>query len=300
MQTSLQDHQWHIAGPGAIGLLIHSFLYKANPDLPPILVNRSLQGTFTTYNLTNCDQKIETLPVQWFEKQHHISHLIVTTKSHQVIDCIKALSSYLQPDATILLLHNGLGVQQQAIDTWPDFHFYLGTTTEGAWKQADNIVVHAGTGDTRLGNFTNKQPQWWLQSELRDIGFMWQDNILAQLHLKVAINAAINPLTILFECQNGQLLASPDRLSLMRALCEETYLVLTAEGYPITDLVSKVTQIAERTSANYSSSYQDWANQRKTELFSMNGYIQTLGKKHNIKTPTHDKVMAEVAKKAIL
>lgn len=291
---------WHIAGPGAIGLLLHSKLQQATEShLFPIMIHRSHQPAYDNYQVIDQDST-SLYPIHWFNQEQVIHNLIITTKSYQVLDCITQLIPFLATEANIVLLHNGLGIQQTAVKRWPTFNFFAGSTTEGAWKSEENKVIYAGQGETLIGSMTSNECLWWEKSSLSKAGVHWQENIMTQLHTKVAINAAINPLTILFECQNGDLLTSENRFSLMKTLCQETQTVLTKEGYPIDTLVDIVTQVAQRTGANFSSSYQDWQHNRQTELSSMNGYIQSLAKKHKINTPVHDKVMEEVSLKALI
>ncbi len=314
MTQTTYEH-WYIAGPGAIGLLLYQQLQaiSEHSTTQPIMIHRSLTQGFSFFEFINIASQSQKINVQWFDhhtcseiqpcskhSQHHgIKQLIVTTKSYQVLDCIRQLTPYLAEGCQIVLLHNGLGIQQQAIDTWPEYRFFLGSTTEGAWKESATKVIHAGKGETQIGHIEDTQPNWWQSSLLEKSGIHWQPDILKQLHLKVAINAAINPLTILFECNNGRLL-NKEYKTLVSDLCNESQRVLAAHGQSIDQLLEKVLRVAELTGRNFSSSYQDWTNNRQTELSSMNGYIQTLARLYQISTPTHDKVMEDVAKKALI
>lgn len=292
---------WYIAGPGAIGLLIHSQLMDAYDQTQPtpIMIQRSHKPDYDHYQVITQGTP-KTYPVHWFDQSQRIHNLIVTTKSYQVLDCLTQLTPFLADNANILLLHNGLGIQQQAAARWPAYHFYAGSTTEGAWKSDVNKVVHAGNGQTLIGSMGEANCPWWKDSVLSHAGFSWQKDILTQLHTKVAINAAINPLTVLFECQNEALIHDNKRIALLKDLCQETEIVLNSEGFFFDNLTNTVIDVAKKTGANYSSSYQDWKHNRQTELSSMNGYIQSLARKHNINTPIHDKVMAEVSLKALI
>ncbi|GAA3931448.1 2-dehydropantoate 2-reductase [Litoribacillus peritrichatus] len=295
------NQQWHIAGPGAIGLLYHykvSELSNFCHSQTPYLINRSLNNSFEKYTFINLQQEAQQIPAKWFKGQHIIHKLVVTTKSHQVIQCLESLTPYLANHCQIILLHNGLGVQQQVTARWPEFDVFFGSSTEGVWKSSDNTVHHAGNGITTFGREHPQKPEWWGEEISKLPNSQWSPDILSQLHNKVAVNASINPLTILFECKNGELLSNEDRLQLLDQLSEESRLVLKSEGYDIPSMKYIVRDIARKTGQNYSSSYQDWKHKRTTELSNMNGYIMNLAKKHGLSTPTHDKVMNDVATKA--
>ena len=294
---------WHIAGPGSIGLLFYYSLHSLSRDSQqsPYMIHRSLTRQFPTFSVETLDHTIEQCPIQWFEGQHKIQRLIITTKSYQVSQCLNQLAPFLEDNCLVVLLHNGLGIQQEMEAAWPNLNFLFATTTEGAWKRSATELIHAGKGDTYIGPSEptpSLPPHWWPKCSLEQIGVQWQPEILTQLHRKVAINAAINPLTILFECQNGALITHPDRLELLKQLCQETEEVYKEVRIPYQGITESVINVAELTGKNFSSSYQDWKNERQTELAHMNGYIQALAKKHGLKTPTHDTVMSKLSKKA--
>jgi len=298
-----ESFSWHIAGPGSIGLLFYYSLLSITRDSqqPPYMIHRSMTGQFETFTVETLDQITRECPIHWFEGQHKIQRLIITTKSHQVNECLDQLAPYLEDNCLVVLLHNGLGIQQDMEEKWPQYNFLFATTTEGAWKRSPTALVHAGKGETYVGSSdqtASLPPDWWTQSALPKIEVKWQPDILSQLHRKVAINAAINPLTILFECQNGDLITHTDRLELLKQLCQETEMVFKEARIPHQEITESVIQVAELTGKNFSSSYQDWKNDRQTELAHMNGYIQALAKKHGLKTPTHDTVMSKLSKKA--
>lgn len=294
-------HAWYIAGAGAIGLLFYNKLtQQANSEQQPRLIHRKFDQPYSHITITDINGKLHKQSVLWANSTSKIKKLIIATKSHQVIDCIEQLERLLSNDCDIVLLHNGLGPQQEAELRWPTFNFYFATTTEGAWKPSTNELIQAGLGVTQIGQSPRSEIDRTKIYELEQAGFQWHPNILEQLHLKVAINAAINPLTVLFECQNGKLTTDPSIRPLLEALCLETEHVFKAESIEHTSLIDLALNVAHKTGANYSSSYQDWKHQRKTELSHMNGYIQQLAKKHGLSTPTHDRVMADIFQKAII
>lgn len=266
----------------------------------PLLINRNLNLGFSKYRVRDLSGFEKSVTSDWFVGQHKINKLIISTKSYQVIGCIQALTPYLTPNCSIILLHNGLGIQQEAEIHWPHFQFYFASSTEGVWKESSDKIIHAGLGATVIGQQNLQAPDWWSQEFATLRGFQWDQNILNRLHLKVAINSAINPLTILYECQNGSLIDQGSKQAMLSALCKESNSVLSTAGYPISNLEEIVIDVALKTGANFSSSYQDWKSNRKTEINNMNGYIQALAKRYGLPTPTHDTVMSSLLNKATI
>jgi len=105
----------------------------------------------------------------------------------------------------------------------------------------------------------------------------------AQLE-KLAINAVINPLTVLFNCKNGELLENFYIVQNMRLILWEVSQVLCAlpelAALPGRDvrlsperLYDLVIRVARLTAGNYSSMFQDVRNGKQTEIDYINGYV---------------------------
>jgi len=105
----------------------------------------------------------------------------------------------------------------------------------------------------------------------------------AQLE-KLAINAVINPLTVLFDCKNGELLENFYIVQNMRLILWEVSQVLCAlpelAALPGRDarlsperLYDLVIRVARLTAGNYSSMFQDVRNGKQTEIDYINGYV---------------------------
>lgn len=129
---------------------------------------------------------------------------------------------------------------------------------------------------------------------------------------KVVVNAVINPLTALLNCKNGEVLAHPSGRALCTKLCREASDAFRAQHlaelvaakarsrdrntefpYELTteSLVKEVTRVAEVTANNYSSMLMDVKQGRTTEIGFMNGYLNSVGRKHRVQMPTNSMLM---------
>lgn len=120
-------------------------------------------------------------------------------------------------------------------------------------------------------------------------GMLWQ---------KLAANCAINPLTALQGCENGQLLQQPSPekgLPSTKAVIKEISVVATkacrSEALQLSltydSLQSFVAQVIENTFHNRSSMLQDVTKQQRTEIQYLNGYVAQLGIDLGIDTPAN-------------
>ena len=267
---------WHVLGAGALGSLWAARLAGAGATVRIIL--RSAQRladyqraeglTLTAEDLS----RLYAIPAELPDASTPIQRLLVACKAYDAEGAIAQVASRLPSGCEILLLQNGLGSQQAIAERWPQARCIFVSSTEGAYREDDFHVVFAGHGQNWLGDSNGGSAPAWLD-ELNRAGIpqTWSSDILARLWRKLALNCAINPLTVLHDCRNGELLQHREQLS---GLCEELVELLEAGGQPAaaSDLQGEVLRVIEATAANYSSMYQDVRLGRRTEIAYLLGH----------------------------
>src|SRR5690606_1696189 len=120
------------------------------------------------------------------------------------------------------------GSQQAVAARLPRVRCIFASSTEGAFREDAFRVVFAGRGQNWLGQEGVVQPPQWL-GELQAAGIpqQWTAQILEKLWRKLALNCAINPLTVLYDCRNGGLRDRPQEVA---GLCDELAELLRAAG----------------------------------------------------------------------
>lgn len=219
--------------------------------------------------------------------------VIVCVKAYQVIEALTPLINRLPKHCHILLLHNGMGPHLALAPLLGERGLSLGTTSQGALRQNRWHITQTGQGLTQFGHFTGPP----LNANYRHIllnsipNSEWVDNIIPCLWQKLAVNAAINPLTAIHQCNNGTLIQTEFEGTIYSIL-NELVNVATHEGISLVRhyLQERVYRVIELTAANYSSMHQDIAHQRLTEIDQINGYICERAKAHNLSTPVNAKL----------
>ncbi|KAF9567005.1 hypothetical protein CPC08DRAFT_627560 [Agrocybe pediades] len=128
---------------------------------------------------------------------------------------------------------------------------------------------------------------------------------------KLVVNAAVNPLTSLMNCRNGDLLAHEPPRRVINQVCREASYVFAVQHRaeinrwlseqnvdpatvtlpPFPDALSseslekEVFRVAELTKGNISSMLQDTRRGRRTEINFINGYLEDIGREFGIETP---------------
>ncbi|WP_421866200.1 ketopantoate reductase family protein [Motiliproteus sp.] len=279
---------WHILGAGAIGCLWASHLQLQQQPVSVLVRSDSkLQQFQQPWSLSGQSQAEGIqLQAELNQAESPISRLLVTTKSYDTLAAVEAVRHRLSKDAVIVLLQNGMGQQQLLAEHLSEVPIYVGTTTEGAFL-AEQQLIHAGRGESWFGPLNaaaqqlGEQP---LQPLLNlDLQSGYDPQVLNRLWQKLAINAAINGLTALHDCQNGILADNPDYRQQMAQLCSEVERLAAALDQPLFDqpLIIRAEAVARATAANFSSMLQDVRHHRRTEIDAINGYLcdqaQTLG-----------------------
>ena len=297
---------WHILGAGAIGCLWASHLSRVGQKVTLLLRSQSRLKKVLPLKLEE-DGVISSIDVfaeSGAENKSPIGNLIVCTKSFDALLAIRTIQHRLTSDSLIVLLFNGMGVQQECAKRYPDTPIICGSSSDGAYRRARFHVVQAGKGQTFFGlmnptsnaKLDNISANFMTAIKAVKLSVSWSNDILECLWRKLAVNCAINPLTAIHRCRNGDLLKDPSSASHMRAVCDEIETILSALKLPYAEpsLHRLAIQVAECTAQNYSSMYQDVINNRPTEIDQINGFICQLAKQLDVPVPTNEMLYQQI------
>ncbi|WP_409318378.1 putative 2-dehydropantoate 2-reductase [Pseudomonas sp. KCJK9016] len=280
---------WHILGAGSLGTLWATRLARAG--LPVRLILRDidrLHDYATAGGLTLVEQGIAStyvIPGETPDSPEPIRRLLVACKAYDAENAVAAVAHRLAPDAELILLQNGLGSQEAVAALVPQVRCISASSTEGAFRDGDWRVVFAGHGYTWLGDAGHPVAPIWLDDlEAAKIPHEWSADILTRLWRKLALNCAINPLTVLHDCRNGGLQQHHCEVA---TLCAELTELLERCGQPAAadNLQQEVERVINATAANFSSMYQDVANRRRTEISYLLGHACRVAQRHQIGLP---------------
>ena len=280
---------WHILGAGSLGTLWATRLARAGLPVRLILRDEARLASYQAApGLTLVEQGVaHTYPViaETPDSLQPIQRLLVACKAYDAQSAVAQLQHRLAPDAELILLQNGLGSQDAVAAQLPQARCIFASSTEGAFRDGDWRVVFAGHGYTWLGDASHPTPPLWLDDlQAAGIPHEWSTDILTRLWRKLALNCAINPLTVLYQCRNGALQAHQCEVA---TLCAELAELLECCGQPAAavDLQPEVERVIHATAANYSSMYQDVASARRTEISYLLGYACQAAARHQLNLP---------------
>lgn len=219
-----------------------------------------------------------------------IANLLVATKAQHVEAALQSVSHALTPETRIVLLQNGLRSQRLVSEQYGAQRVYCLSTSHGAWLHSPYQVVHAGFGAAWLGQFQHYPDNIQTMLNLlpaQEMNIAHDPDISNRLWQKFAINCAVNALTVVHNCRNGELLTLPAARQQLIRLCAEIEQIFAAvpEAPQLNSLLESVDEVLLATTSNYSSTLQDVRNGRVTEIAELNGYLVKLAQQHGCVAP---------------
>ncbi len=288
--------RWYILGAGSIGCLWGAHLAAAGKPVTLLLRDARTARELREAGGIELEEAGSTrqIPVAGEVASADgdpLYQVLVTVKAHHTIDALESLGQRIGADTRLVLLQNGMGVAEKILAGWPDMAVLVGSTTEGVWRPKRFRVCHAGHGRTWIGPYARphgeqegKRVVASLQTGTLDLS--WDHDIKTRLWNKLAVNCAINPLTALARCRNGDLAALSMGHRLMAGVCEEVQSVLEAEAVPLLQpVLDTVLEVVAATADNRSSMLQDIEAGRTTEIDWINGYLEQRARKLGVETP---------------
>ena len=285
----LMSTTWHVLGAGSLGTLWATRLARAGVPVRLILKDASrLREYEAAGGLTLVEHGAATtyaIAGETVDSSEPIHRLLVACKAYDAQQAVARLASRLAPGAELILLQNGLGSQDAVAAQVPMARCMCASSTEGAFRDGDWRVIFAGHGYTWLGDAGHPVAPIWLDDlNAAGIPHEWNTDILTRLWRKLALNCAINPLTVLHNCRNGGL---QEHHCEVATLCVELTELLERCGQPAAaeNLQQEVERVIHATAANYSSMFQDVSNRRRTEISYLLGYACKVAARHQLNLP---------------
>jgi len=320
--SNLVSDSGPIAGSGSAASVVNHSNLRARAELKEIgrmgsgIAQGGKEDTSPQFedrrNTPDSDDELDA------ESDEVIYNLIVTVTAHQTVRALRAVAHRLVRSSTILFLQNGMGITDEVNEKlFPDEQhrptYIIGVVSHGLYSTRIFSVVHAGEGTMALGVMPRmpmiERPnpeklaqlapsaRYLLRTMTRTpvfvaVGFPPTDLLQQQLD-KLAVNCIINPLTALFDCNNGVLLSNFHFTRIIRLLLAEISLVLKnlpeLKNVPNVNmrfdtqrLERLVFSVANTTAGNRSSMLQSMRSGKQTEIDYINGYIVKRGEEMGV------------------
>ena len=276
-------------GAGAVGSYIGAMLARAGHDVTLIARPQHVEAIKAHGLVLESRSFHDSIPVQATADASGVAGadmVLLCVKSADTEAAGRAMAPHLKPDATVLCLQNGVDnaerlqatIRQVAVPA----AVYVATEMAGPGH-----VKHKGRGDLIIGPSPASES---VAKQFSDaaIPTTVSENVLGELWVKLILNCAYNALSAVAELPYGPMLKVQGVTDVMESAIGECVAVARALNIPIPANISDtVFALAGTMPEQYSSTAQDLARGKPTEIDYLNGYVVRKGAELAIPTPTN-------------
>jgi 2-dehydropantoate 2-reductase len=231
--------------------------------------------------------------------------VLFCVKTVNTEEAAKSLVPHLAPGAALVSLQNGVD-NVERIRSAAKIDAFAGVVYVAAAMTAPGRVKHSGRGDLILGDLPGRiQEDGRRQEQIERIASLFEragvpcrvsGNVEGELWMKMIINCAYNAVSALGRAQYHRAVGNRWTRAVMVKVIEEAEAVGRASGVrlPEVDMVNTVLEISASMANATSSTAQDLARGKHTEIDSLNGYLVRRGAELGVATPVNQTLHALV------
>ncbi len=212
--------------------------------------------------------------------------VLCCVKSTDTASAAAEMAPHLAPDAIVLSLQNGVDNAErlQALlgrEVLPAV-VYVATEMAGPGH-----VKHHGRGDLVIGP-SAASDELVEMFAAAGVPVQVSGNVAGALWAKLIINCAYNALSAITQMSYGRIVQGEGVTGAMRDVVDECLAVAQAEGVTVpADIWQAVERIVQTMPAQLSSTAQDLARGKRSEIDHLNGYVVRRGEALGIATPVN-------------
>jgi len=297
-----------VLGAGAVGCYFGGMLARAGA--PVTLIGRPLHvGAIARHGLffdgLHFHQHIQVAASTEIRTAGDAEVVLFCVKTLNTEEASRSLAPHLAPNATVISLQNGVD-NVERIRSASNIDAFAAVVYVAAAMTAPGRVKHSGRGDLILGDLLGRaredEPP---RRQLERLASLFahagvpcrvSNNVRGELWLKMIINCAYNAISALGRAQYHRAGGNRWTRELIIKVTEEALEVARAAGVrlPDVDMVETVLKISASMANATSSTAQDLARGKPTEIDSLNGYLVRRGAELGVPTPVNQTLHALV------
>ena len=278
-----------VVGAGAVGCYYGGMLARAGHDVT--LIGRpqhveAIERQGLRLETQTFDERIRVSASSEGSAVRSAQLVLLCVKSTDTESAAAAIKPHLAPDALLLSLQNGVENADRLRAILPQDVLaavvYIGTEMAGPGH-----VRHHGRGELIIerSRASDELAQALIAAGVpTDIS----DNVRGALWAKLILNCAYNALSAITQLPYGRLVKGAGITAVMRDVVDECLAVAKADDVTIPgDVDAAIRKIAETVPGQYSSTAQDLARGKPSEIDHLNGVIVRRGEALGVATPVN-------------
>lgn len=291
-----------VVGAGAVGCYFGGMLARAGA--PVVLIGRAAMADAVRRN----GLFLDCLGFQERVRVETATEMRAAREAELVLFCVKTLDTetaarelktHLASGATVISMQNGVDnaerMRAAGVEALPAAVYVAAAVPE------PGHIKHSGRGDLVIGP-RNAKTEWVAGIfERASVPCRISDNVEGELWTKLIWNCAGNAISALAGVKYGVIAANEEARRTIAAVVNETVAVARAAGIrpaglddPEAAMAGALKLLSQQMAEATSSTAQDLARGKKTEIDSLNGYVARLGAKLGVATPVNHTLYALV------
>jgi 2-dehydropantoate 2-reductase len=290
-----------VVGAGAVGCYYGGLLLKAGHDVTFIGRQPHVDAINAHGLLLDTTSFREHLPARAETDTTTLAApdlVLVCVKSADTEQAGRSLAGHLRPETSVLSLQNGVD-NAQRLSAVTGHAVIPVVVYVGSEMAGPGHVRHHGGGDLAIGpSAASAALAEMLQAA--GIGITIADDIERTLWSKLIINCAFNALSAVAGIAYGPMLDVAGTRDVVTSAVQEAISVARASGVSIPDdLLEHILNIPAMMPNQMSSTAQDLARGKPSEIDFLNGHVVRKGAELGIATPTNQalQVMVKLAER---
>jgi 2-dehydropantoate 2-reductase len=288
--------QFAVMGAGAVGCYYGGMLARAGHEV--VLVGRpahvdAVRREGLRLQAQTFDERVQMRADTEVAAVAGADVVLCCVKSPDTEGATRAMQPHLAPGTLVLSLQNGVDNAERlravlAQEVLPAV-VYVATEMAGPGH-----VRHHGRGELVIG----PSPRSAALVEVfgaAGVPVQVSDNVAGALWAKLVLNCAYNALSAITQLPYGRLVQGEGIAEVMRDLVDECLAVARAEGVTLPgEAHEAVRRLAGTMPAQYSSTAQDLARGKPSEIDHLNGLVVRRGEARGVPTPVNRALWALV------
>jgi 2-dehydropantoate 2-reductase len=285
-----------VMGAGAVGCYYGFRLARAGHDV--VLIGRpqlveAVQRQGLRLETQTFDERIRVSASTEGSVVQRAQLVLFCVKSNDTESGAAAIKPHLAPDAVVLSLQNGVENADRLRTLLPQ-EVIAAAVYVGVEMVGPGHVRHHGRGELVIerSKASDDVARALIAAGVpTDIS----DNVRGALWAKLITNCAYNALSAITQLPYGRIAKGEGVTVVLRDLVDECVAVAKADGVTLAgDVDAAVRKIAETAAGQYSSTAQDLARGKRSEIDHLNGFIVRRGDALGVATPANRLVLAIV------
>jgi 2-dehydropantoate 2-reductase len=279
-----------VMGAGAVGCYYGAMLARAGHEV--VLIGRPSHVEAVCAN----GLRLETKSFDEQVKLDASTEAGAVRGAHLVLFCVKStdtesaaaqIKPHLSPDALVLTLQNGVDNDERVRSVLPSNDVAAAVVYVSTEMAGPGHVKHHGRGELVIAPSRSSEQ---VAQHLAAAGVPTQisGNVRGSLWAKLVLNCAYNALSAIAQLPYGELVKGQGVAEVIRDVVAECLAVAKAEGVAIPgDTDAAVRGIAQTMPSQYSSTAQDLARGKPSEIDHLNGFVVRRGEALGVPTPAN-------------